>query len=85
MAEKTMNILLRTSAPPPTGPFSVCLSYTSAHLSSSTASFLFSLLHRTMCHARQNRQASPFESVLLDHRANKHPCQEKVIWAPFSR
>lgn len=85
MAEKTMNIPFRPSAPWPTGRCSVRLSNTSAHLSSSTASFLFSLLHRTMCHARQNRQAGPFESVLLDHRANKHPCQEKVIWAPFSR
>lgn len=37
---------------------------------------------KTMCHAHQNAKASAFEGVLLDHRANKHPCQEKAIWGP---
>lgn len=94
MVENTMNILFHMSAlrtPSQTVHFSICLSCTSVHLSRQSLSLFLShtlqplfffFFFQKLCHERQNAKASPFEGVLPDHRANKHPCQEKAIWGP---
>lgn len=92
MAENTMNILFHMSAlrtPSQTSPFSVCLvclficqdTHSLSLFLSHTLQPLFSFPKLRVMHVKMLRPVL-FEGVLLDHRANKHPCQEKAIWGP---
>lgn len=91
MAKSPMNILFHMSAPSQTGPLlslSVLRICSSVKLPSLSSSFSHPLLffspppQKTYVSCTSKCKASPFESVLLDHRVNKHPCQEKAIWGP---
>lgn len=89
MVENTMNILFHMSAPripSQTGPSSICPSCMSVHPSRHSLFFLSTypfVSSPKLCvmHVKTLRPVL-LEGVLPDHGANKHPCQEKVIWGP---
>lgn len=89
MVENTMNILFHMSAPRTplqTGPSSICPSCMSVHPSRHSLFFLSTypfVSSPKLCvmHVKTLRPVL-LEGVLPDHGANKHPCQEKVIWGP---